>query len=166
MTALITEATYRGGMSTIRQPSVAHTGITVRELDESLRFWTEALGARTRRRFQLGGEFAAQVVGVPGAQIDAAVLDLHGSAIELLQYRQPVNAAHYRPMSNDVGSWHLALDVDDLDATVQACAPYGWRVLGAPQTMADGPRKGTRFAYLRDKDGSTIELIESPNTAP
>ncbi|MBK0332956.1 VOC family protein [Brachybacterium sp. MASK1Z-5] len=149
-------------MPPTQQPSVVHTGITVRSLEASLAFWAGALGAEIERRFHLGGEFAAEVVGVAGAEIDAAVIDLNGYAIELLQYTRPEGARHHRPASNEVGSWHLALGVNDLDATVQACSSYGWHTLGEPQRMPDGPRAGTRFTYLRDADGSTIELIESP----
>ena len=147
-----------GAGFTIR--SVAHTGITVTDLEVSIRFWTEVLQFRVERRFELSGDFAAKVTGVSGAHITAAVLAGAGHRIELLQYLQPSHRSHMRPRPCDVGSLHLAVDVDDLMAVTNACAKYGWSVAGEPQTMLEGPRAGTRFAYLHDEDGLTLELIE------
>lgn len=142
--------------------STAHTGITVRDLDTSLAFWTEVLGARLERRFDLSGDFAAEVTGVPDAHIRAAVVALGENRLELLQYLQPAERGHLRPRPCDLGSWHLALtvaDTDDITDVVASCAQHGWRLAGSVRTMTDGPRAGARFAYLHDPDGATLELI-------
>lgn len=148
-------------MSAVR--SVAHTGITVRDLPASIAFWTQAVGGVEERRFALSGDFAAGVTGVPGAAIEAAVVGLPGGhRVELLQYTSPAGGdLSGRPC--DVGAWHLALETDDLDALVERCVRYGWVAAGPAPTMAEGPRAGTRFVYLRDEDGATLELIEEPS---
>ncbi len=145
-------------MSTVL--GVAHTGITVRDLDAAASFWVGALDARVERRFELGGTFAADVTGVPGARIEVAVVLVGGHRVELLQYLAPAHRDHLRPRPQDLGSWHLALDVADVDQVAARCAEHGWRLRGAVATMADGPRAGTRFAYLEDPDGAVLELVQ------
>jgi catechol 2,3-dioxygenase-like lactoylglutathione lyase family enzyme len=54
--------------------SVAHTGITVRDLEASIAFWRDVLGFEVQRRMEMSGEFAEQVTGVPGAHFDLAAL--------------------------------------------------------------------------------------------
>ncbi|ADG98187.1 Glyoxalase/bleomycin resistance protein/dioxygenase [Segniliparus rotundus DSM 44985] len=146
--------------------AVAHTGITVRDIDQSVDFWCSALGAQIERRFQLGGVFAAEVTGVPQARIDVAVVNLAGHRLELLQYQAPGDRSELRPRPCDIGSWHLAVEVDDVDAVSAVCASYGWAVAGSAQSLTEGPRRGTRFVYLHDADGATLELIGAPPGRP
>lgn len=139
-----------------------HTGITVTDLDRALAFWRDTLGFPLSHQGRLTGDFAAGVTGVEGADISLAVVVAPGGhRVELLQYHAPPSRTRMRPRPCDVGSVHLALTVDDLDAVLEAAAGAGWRSAGPPQEMAEGPRAGTRFAYLHDtEDGTTLELIQ------
>ncbi|GAA0596598.1 VOC family protein [Kutzneria viridogrisea] len=139
-----------------------HTGFTVRDLDQAVRLFTEALGFRELRRAHMAGEFAAQVTGVPGAEIAMAVVEAPGHRIELLQYLSPARHGQAPPRPNDPGAAHLAFEVDDLDAVLAAVEPFGWRPPGSPQVMATGPRAGTRFVYVQDQDGTTLEFVQPP----
>jgi catechol 2,3-dioxygenase-like lactoylglutathione lyase family enzyme len=80
--------------------------------------------------------------------------------VGLLQYERSTGLDRVRPRPCDVGSVHLALTVDDLDAVLEASTDFGWRAAGTPQKTSTGPRASTRFAYMRDQDGTTIELIQ------
>jgi glyoxylase I family protein len=142
--------------------SVAHTGITVRDLEASIAFWRDVLGFEVERRMEMSGEFAAQVTGVPDAHFVLAALAGGGHHIELLQYSRPVHRDHVCPRPCDVGSFHVAVNVDDLDATAELCAQHGFTLAGAPQSATEGPLAGCRFVYLRDPDGLTVELIQTP----
>lgn len=142
-----------------------HTGITVRDIDASLAFWQGALGFALMYRARRTGAFAEEVTGVPEAEIEIALLQAPGHRIELLQYISPCERHHLRPRSCDLGSVHLALDVDDLDAALAHLAGLGWHGLGAPQIVAGGSRRGTRIVYVRDPDGTTLELMQPPAQA-
>jgi catechol 2,3-dioxygenase-like lactoylglutathione lyase family enzyme len=142
--------------------AVAHTGMTVRDLDASITFWCDVLGFTLQHRLELSGEFAEQVTGVDDAHFMLAVLAGGGHHIELLQYLRPAVRAHVCPRPCDVGSFHVAVNVGDLDAVAEACAQHGWTLAGEPQTGVEGPLAGSRFAYLRDRDGSIVELIQNP----
>lgn len=141
--------------------AVAHTGMTVRDLEASISFWRDVFGFEVQHRLELSGEFAEQITGVAGAQFELAVLAGGGHHIELLQYQRPADRVNVHPRPCDVGSFHVAVVVDDLDSAADACAHRGWHLVGKPQTGVDGPLAGSRFAYLRDYDGSIVELIQT-----
>lgn len=139
-----------------------HTGITVRDIEASLAFWHDVLGFKLLYRARRTGTFAEEVTGVPEAEVEIAVLLGPGHKIELLQYIAPLHRAHLRPRSCDVGSVHIAFDVDNLEAVLTHIAASGWRAVGIPQTIAGGARAGTRVVYVRDPDGTTLEFMQPP----
>ncbi|MEY2561578.1 MAG: hypothetical protein QOG51_1993 [Verrucomicrobiota bacterium] len=140
-----------------------HTGITVANLERSLDFWRDTLGFELSHRAHQSGDLAAEITGVPGAEISLAVLKTPtGHKIELLEYPAPPDRKHFEPRPCDVGSAHIALTVDDLDAVLSAIVPFGWKAAGEPQTLRSGPNAGKRVAYVRDPDGTTIEFMQPP----
>jgi catechol 2,3-dioxygenase-like lactoylglutathione lyase family enzyme len=139
-----------------------HTGFTVANIDRSLAFWRDVLGFELSHRAHHTGELASEVTGVPGAEISIAVLKAPGHRIELLEYHAPADRkrADLRPC--DVGSVHIALTVDNLDAVLSAIAASGWSAAGQPQVLKTGPNAGKRIVYVRDPDGTTIEFMQPP----
>lgn len=138
-----------------------HTGITVSDLERSLDFWQNVLGFKLSHRAHQTGELAREITGVPGAEISLAVLKAPGHKIELLEYHLPPDRkkqGDLRPC--DVGSAHVALTVDDLDAVLNTIAASGWKAAGKPQTLQSGPNAGKRVVYVRDPDGTTIEFMQ------
>ncbi len=140
-----------------------HTGFTVANIDRSLAFWQDVLGFELSHRAHHTGGLASEVTGVPGAKISIAVLKAPGHRIELLEYKAPSDRkrADFRPC--DVGSVHVALTVDNLDAVLSTIAASGWSAAGKPQILKTGPNAGKRIVYVRDPDGTTIELMQPPS---
>ena len=145
--------------------AVDHTGITVTDINRSIAFWQDVLGFEVSHRVRHEGALASEVTGVPGAEISIAVLKAPGHRIEVLQYHAPPERtrAHARPC--DVGSVHVALMVDNLDAALEMIARSGWNAAGKPQTLVEGPNAGRRVIYVRDPDGTTVELMQPPALA-
>jgi catechol 2,3-dioxygenase-like lactoylglutathione lyase family enzyme len=140
-----------------------HTGITVSNLERSLTFWRDVLGFEFSHTAHQKGELAREITGVEGAEIKLAVLRAPGGhKIELLEYLAPADRkrADIRPC--DVGSVHVALLVENLDAVLAQIAASGWEPAGKPQTLNTGPNAGKRVIYVRDPDGTTIEFMELP----
>ena len=138
-----------------------HTGITVTNLERSLAFWRDVLGFELSHRAHQTGKLAAEITGVAGAEILIAVLKTPtGHKIELLEYLAPADRKHLDPRPCDIGSMHVALTVDDLDAVMTAIVPFGWKAAGQPQTLQSGPNAGRRVIYVRDPDGMTIEFMQ------
>ena len=140
-----------------------HTGITVSNLERSLVFWQDVLGFDLSHRAHHTGDLASEVTGVPGADISIAVLKGYGHKIELLEYLAPADRKHAELRPCDVGSVHVALTVDNLDAVLSTIAASGWRAVGQPQTLKTGPNAGKRVVYIRDPDGATIEFMQPPS---
>ena len=140
-----------------------HTGFTVANIERSLVFWHDVLGFKLSHRAHHTGDLASEVTGVAGAEISIAVLKGYGHKIELLEYHAPLDRkrADLRPC--DVGSVHVALLVDNLDAVLSAIAESGWKAAGKPQTLKSGPNAGKRVIYVRDPDGTTIEFMQQPS---
>jgi catechol 2,3-dioxygenase-like lactoylglutathione lyase family enzyme len=55
---------------------------------------------------------------------------------------------------------HVALLVDDLGSVLEQIAISGWKAAGKPQILKRGPNAGKRVVYVRDPDGTTIELMQ------
>jgi glyoxylase I family protein len=140
-----------------------HTGITVSNLERSLAFWQNVLGFELSHRAHHAGDLASEVTGVTGAEISIAVLNAPGHKIELLEYGAPPDRKHVDPRPCDVGSVHIALTVDNLDAVLTTIAASGWKATGKPQTLKSGPNAGKRVVYVRDPDGTTIEFMQPPS---
>jgi catechol 2,3-dioxygenase-like lactoylglutathione lyase family enzyme len=83
-----------------------------------------------------------------------------GHKIELLEYRAPPDRVRSDLRPCDIGSVHIALSVDDLDAVLQTIAASGWKPVGKPQTLTVGPNAGKRVIYVRDPDGTIIEFMQ------
>jgi len=143
-----------------------HTGITVSNLERSLEFWQNVLGFEFSHRAHQTSEMASQITGVAGAEIKLAVVKAPGGhKIELLEYLAPPDrkqGVDLRPC--DVGSVHVALTVDNLDAVLSKIAASGWKAAGKPETLKSGPNAGKRVVYVRDPDGTTIEFMQQKET--
>ena len=137
-----------------------HTGFTVINIERSLTFWRDVLGFELSHRAHHTGDLASEVTGVPGADISLAVLKAPGHKIELLEYHAPPERKRVNLRPCDVGSVHVAFTVENLDAILSAIAASGWRTAGNPQTLRTGPNAGRRVVYVRDPDGTTIELMQ------
>lgn len=145
--------------------AVAHTGVTVADVDRSIDFWHGALGFEVLFRVEAHGSFAADTTGVPGADIRVAMVSGYGHNIELNQYVGPVDRQAFKPRPCDLGSWHVALMVDDLDEVLATLEAHGFKAVNPPVVIETGPRAGGKAIYTHDPDGTTIELIQPPKSS-
>jgi catechol 2,3-dioxygenase-like lactoylglutathione lyase family enzyme len=147
--------------SSFKIKKVEHTGITVTSLREALDFWVGVLGFKHLYTTKFPNDpFIENVVGVSGAAVTLAVVQGPGHSIELLEYAAPDNRHVLKPRSCDVGSVHVAFEVDNLDALLDRVKQSGWNPVGTPQTVEEGERAGLRLAYVRGPDGVTLEFLQ------
>lgn len=140
---------------------VEHTGITVSSLQDALDFWVNVLGFQCLYTWTFeNSPFIEHLVGVQGAEMSLAMVEGYGHRVELLEYRAPADRKILRPRSCDVGSVHIGLYVDDLDAALARVAEAGWFPVAEPQTVQGGERDGMRLIYVRGPDGVTIEFMQ------
>jgi len=113
-----------------------HTGLTVSDLDQSLRFWRDAMGMQVIFQQEKKGGYIETIVGEPGAHVRMAHLafDGEGTRIELFEYLSP-RAGHHIQRPADVGFTHICVACDDIEERLARLVAAGGvpfqRVLGA-----------------------------------
>lgn len=144
-----------------------HAGVTVADLDRSLRFWERLLGVTAHHRTTLGGPRVGQLLGYPGAQIERCWLDLPGGVeLELVQYLGRDDEPYAEGTAHP-GNVHLCLIVDDMETARDHALACGAAPVGdGPIDVAAGPYAGGKVTYLRNPDGITLELLQVPHHGP
>lgn len=139
----------------------SHVGICVSDWRRSLRFYHDTLGFRYVGERDLSGEPASTLARLEGVEARAITLEREGVRIELRHYERPghVSGPIPRPM-NQLGLTHLALRVDDLDATVRELEAARIDVRG--ETAVELPAAGGKAVFVSDPDGTLIELVQRP----
>jgi glyoxylase I family protein len=147
--------------ASVRVLSTGHTGITVSDLDRSIRFYRDLLGCQVSSPVRAEGPFFEAVTGVEGCQIDVAFARLPGHVIELLCYRNPPGRTSTL-RACDPGFMHVCLKVANLEKVIALVRSAGFSAVGSMQVAQGGPADGVKVVYVRDPDGVVLELIEEP----
>ena len=139
-----------------------HVGITVSDIDRSVGFYRDVLGLKLQSQGEMSGEFISKVVGVPGTHIKSAYLTAGGLTLELFQYVAPKGGRQRASLQQfDVGHYHLAFQVDDIEDAYRALTARGVRFSDVPQYVPEGPDKGLGAIYFWDPDGVALEFIQA-----
>lgn len=143
------EAAEAAGTSQSSPPArVAHIGIAVRDLDEALRLYHEALG------LPLHGRESVQSDGV-----NVAFLPVGDTELELLEATDPESPVARFIEKRGEGIHHIALEVDDVAETLRTLRDCGYRLIDEePRIGAGGVR--VAFVHPRSTSGVLIELCE------
>jgi lactoylglutathione lyase len=120
-----------------------HTCYRILDIDRSVGFY-EKLGFEEMARLPIRDEAINVFMGLPG----------DGARLELTW-----NKGVDEPYEIGTGYGHIALTVDDLDATLQGLAEQGIQPEKPPYSVREG---GSRICFVRDPDEYRIELIERP----
>jgi lactoylglutathione lyase len=120
-----------------------HTCYRITDPERSLAFY-EALGFEKRRELPIREEAVNYFLGVPGN--DMPELEL--------TYNFETPDGGYELGS---GYGHIALTVDDLDATLARLEEKGIEPERPPYQVREG---GPRICFVRDPDSYRVELIE------
>ena len=139
----------------MRVGALHHTGLVVADLERSLRFYHDLLGIPVREHVDEVTPDVVAVGGWHGQRARIADLDLgDGRVLELIELTGGP------PPSP--GSFHVALEVDDVRAAWRLVTDAGFESRSEPVTLLDaGPYwTGSTVVYVTDPDGITVELVQ------
>lgn len=139
-----------------------HTAFVVSDLDQTIAFFRDLLGFELTSRAPRDKKAIQEMTGLPEADIEVAYLRGFGHWIELIRYLAPQNRGDAMPKIFEDGSGHIALDVDDAAAAVEAAKAYGLTPVGDIITIDQGPNQGRRVVYLQSAEGLSVEFIQVP----
>src|SRR6476620_6151577 len=114
-------------------PELIHTGYRIGDIDRSVAFY-EALGFEEVGRMPIRDEAINVFMGLPG----------DGPRLELT-YNHGVDSYEL-----GTGYNHIAVRVDDLDATLALLSEQATAPEKPPYTVSEG---GSRLCFVRDPDG-------------
>jgi lactoylglutathione lyase len=121
-----------------------HTMVRVTDIEQSLRFYCDALGLHEVRRYEVQqARYTLVFLAAPGDE---------SAQVELTH--------NWDPEPYDIGRafGHLAYEVDDIYATCRRLQEHG-------VTINRPPRDG-RMAFVRSPDNISVELLQKGNAKP
>jgi len=126
---------------------ISHIGIAVRNLDEAIKVYTEALGAKLE-----------EIHRAPEAGMRAAMLSVGGDKLELIEPIGTEGVIAKFLESRGEGIHHISIEVDDIVKTLKSLSDKGIRLIDTK------PRQGIegKIAFIHPKamNGVLIELVE------
>jgi len=139
-----------------------HVGITVKDLDASIRFYHDVLGLEFSNEPSpwFDGPELGPAVGVPGAALRQVSLSVGDTTLELLEYKSPPSETAKPLDSNCIGASHVAFRVEDIQATKAELESKGIEFFSDVNAVDEGVLAGWRWVYFADPDGYPLELVE------
>ena len=136
-----------------------HIGISVQDLETSVKFYTELMGFTLERRVQNSGEKVSRVVGVPNATLDTAVVKKGNIYLELIDYQngEAKRNATYKKQ-DEPGLIHIAFNFDNMESVYKKFKSMGYEFSSEPMVTREG---GHKIAYFKGPDNVTIELVDN-----
>jgi catechol 2,3-dioxygenase-like lactoylglutathione lyase family enzyme len=151
---------------------IFHVSFTVKNLEASVKWYTEVLGLEYFRGQEQHNEYTGKLVGYPNAHLKVAQLKVPGQPyadganhhIELVEYINPPNQVGNDLNTYNVANGHWAFVVDDIHAEFARMKTLGVQFKHEkPVAIEAGVNKGGFAIYLFDLDGITLELLQPPS---
>lgn len=137
---------------------IDHVSINVNDLSAAKEFFLD-LGLEVQAEWDMGGEWVGQVIGLTDVKTTCVALRAaDGQAwIELVKFYTPADEHDIqKPFANTLGIRHIALAVEDIEATVANLKKKGTEVFSEIQQYEES----YKLCYVRGPEGIILELAE------
>jgi catechol 2,3-dioxygenase-like lactoylglutathione lyase family enzyme len=166
VTAAVQDVRQSAPSATVSAQAVAMVGLTVSDMDRSVKWYTGILDFATETDDELAGEAVEELQGVFGARIRVVRLRLGEERLQLTEYLTPRGRpAPPDARSNDRWFQHVAIIVSDMDSAYARLRRFGVQHAStSPQTLPKTipGAAGIRAFYFRDPDGHPLEILQFP----
>lgn len=121
---------------------ILHTSITVKDIDESIKFYRDILGLELQSRREIP-ENKAEIAFLGDRESDAR--------IELTYWKEKVGWNEGDELD------HIAFAVPDMDAAIKKFREHKVEIAMEPYSLKGST---TRIAFIKDPNGIWLEIIE------
>jgi catechol 2,3-dioxygenase-like lactoylglutathione lyase family enzyme len=135
-----------------------HVGISVKDLEKSVEFYTEVMQMDLEYRTKNKGETISRIVAVENADFDVAVVKKNNLRLELLDYKnaEKKELMEY-PRQDQPGLVHISFGVDNVDMEYERIKSLGYEFNTCPMVArVNGPK----IAYFKGPDNVIVEIFE------
>ncbi len=130
---------------------VAHIGIVVKNLEEALPCYTEALGLKL-----------ARIQEMPSQNVRIAFIPLDAGELELIEPLDDKSGVAKFLASRGEGIHHVCLEVDDIHACLDQASCSGIQLIDKePRQGAEGQ---VAFLHPKSMHGTLVELLQQEPT--
>ena len=137
---------------------IDHVGINVNDLAAAKAFFVD-LGFIVQGEDELAGALVDRIVALHDVHTAVVMLGTPDgqTCIELVKFHRPADEQGIQPrLANTLGIRHLALIVDDIEATVARLKERGTELFSEIQRYEDS----YKLCYVRGPEGIILELAE------
>jgi len=138
--------------------SFLHIGISVIDLEDSVKFYSEIMQMNIEYRTRNKGEIISRVVDVKNADMDVCVLEKNNLRIELLDYKNDERKKLINhPNQDQPGLIHISFLVDNVDKEYERIKALGYEFNSPPMVAREN---GPKITYFKGPDNVVIEIFE------
>ncbi len=148
--------------SNVSNPTI-DLGCLVSNVEDSVAFYTEALGFKVAGSFSVAGDYAKDVGLTEGSGLDVTVLSLgEGVGATKLKLMSTGNSA---PVANQhintsLGFSYITIFVDSMDKALARLEKAGVKTVAkSPLALPENLDPSMALTLVRDPDGNIVELV-------
>ncbi len=134
-----------------------HIGLSVEDLERSVKFYTEVMGMEIDYRAYHEGDAISEVVGVENAVLNVCVVKKGACRIELIEYKDREQKPHEYKRQNVPGLIHISFAVSSVDEAYERIKGFGYRAYSDPMVTREN---GPKICYVKGPDNVILELYE------
>jgi catechol 2,3-dioxygenase-like lactoylglutathione lyase family enzyme len=145
-----------------------HTGVTVPDMAQAVDFFVNVVGCEEVMSFgpfsDPEGTFMQDLLNVHPRAVIEQITQIrcgYGSNLELFKYSSP-DQEDAMPRNSDIGGYHIAFYVDDIQAAKDYLESKGVETFLGPLPVEEGPAAGQSIFYFRAPWGLQLEAISYP----
>jgi methylmalonyl-CoA epimerase len=133
---------------------ISHIGIVVRDLEVAVQLWTETFGLKVARRLEIPVEGIRSVLVSQGGTLDEMAIEL----MEPTDQSDMGNAIARRLARKGEGFYHLAIEVEDVEASGSALANQALTVIDRPPAIEGDAMRW--LVHPKSSNGVMVELLQ------